>query len=113
MYRKTYSEQYQAVLFRAAAETYDVASAVLNDCTDPAEFTGRTYDWARDKAKFYAEKAQELKELALSQTAVNGQPRKYNAAQARYSEAVDRHLRLRAEYTAAANELALDESFKD
>ena len=95
---KTYSERHQAVLFTAAAQTYDIASAVLNDCTNPHEFRGSTYGWARDKAAHYARAAQALKEQALELTPVPREPIKYNRAQARYSEAVDRHLRLRNEY---------------
>lgn len=99
---KTYSERVQQALFTAAAETYDAASAVLNDCTNPHEFRGTTYEWARDLAAKYARRAQELKDEAVELTAVVRSPVKYNRAQARYSEAVDRHLRLRDEYTRAA-----------
>jgi len=102
MATKTYSERLQAVLFTAAADTYDIASAVLNDCSLPQEFRGATYDWAKGLAKTYAERAQALKNEALELTPVVRQPVKYNRAQARYSEAVDRHLRLRDEYTRSA-----------
>ena len=95
-----YQTTYQRALFTAAAETYDVASQVLNDCTNPEEFRGSTYEWARDLAKSYAEKAQALKLQALEVCSVEREPVKYNRAQRRYSEAVTRHLRLRAEYTA-------------
>ena len=86
----------------AHAGTYDIASAVLNDCSLPQEFRGATYDWAKGLAKTYAERAQALKNEALELTPVVRQPVKYNRAQARYSEAVDRHLRLRDEYTRSA-----------
>jgi hypothetical protein len=96
---KSYAETFQGILFTAAAETYDIATTVLNDCTLASEFQGATYAWSRDKARQYAEAAQELKERALSLTPVVRAPVKFNRAQRRYSLAVDRHLRLRAEYT--------------
>ena len=95
-----YQSDYQRALFTLAASTYDIASAVLNDCTNPAEFQGRTYDWARNLAKHYAENAQAFKIQALEVCSVEREPVKFNRAQRRYSEAVTRHLRLRAEYTA-------------
>ena len=99
-----YQTTYQRALFHAAATTYDVASEVLNDCTLPAEFQGRTYEWARDLAKHYAEKAQAFKIQALEVCSVEREPVKFNRAQRRYSEAVTRHLRLRAEYAPAFTE---------
>lgn len=97
---KTYSERVQQALFTAAAETFDAASAVLNDCENEWEFTGNTYEWARHLAAKYASRAQELKDEAVDLTAVVRSPVKYNRAQARYSEAVTRHLRLRQEFAA-------------
>ena len=57
---KTYAERQQAILFAAAAETYDIASSVLNDCSLREEFLGATYEWAKTTARGYAEKAQAL-----------------------------------------------------
>lgn len=102
---KTYSELRQEAYFKAAALMYDVASAVLNDCTEPGEFTGATYEWAKNLAAETAAKAQALKEQALEECAVPRAPRGYNAAQSRYTDAVMRHLRLRDEYTKAAGVL--------
>lgn len=102
MAQKTYFEQRQAAYFKAAAALYDVASAILNDCTLPTEFLGDTYEWSKGQARETALKAFALKEQALAEGPVVRQPRAYNAAQERYSEAVDRHLRLRAEYQKAA-----------
>ena len=98
---KTYAELRQEAYFKAAAAMYDVASAVLNDCTDPLEFLGTTYEWAKNLARETAEKAQALKEQALAECPVPRQPRAFNAAQRRYSDAVTRHLRLRDEYLRA------------
>jgi len=101
---KTYSERRQAVYFNAAARMYAVATEILDDCTLPAEFQGATYSWARDLAAHTARQAQALKELALEETSVyDGRVASgFNAASRRYSEAVDRHLRLRVEYTTPA-----------
>lgn len=102
---KTYSEMKQAAYFKAAAAMYDVASAVLNDCTEPGEFTGTTYEWAKNLAAETAKKAQALKEQALEECPVVRAPVAYNRAQSRYTDAVTRHLDLRDKYTREAGVL--------
>lgn len=101
---KTYSEARQAVYFRAAAAMYDVATGILDDCTEPAEFVGRTYEWSRDIAASTAKRAQALKDLGLEEASVYDRRvvSGYNRAQQRYSKAVDRHLALRKQYFGAA-----------
>lgn len=97
---KTYYEMRQDAYLKAGAAMYNIASAILNDCTEPEEFRGTTYKWARDLATETARKAHALKKQAEAEGAIYRQPRGYNAAQSRYSEAVDRHLRMRSEYLA-------------
>lgn len=62
---KTYSEQYQAALFRAAREVRGIASEVLSDMQNEVELTNQaTHLWAQKTAKYYAEKANELETQA-------------------------------------------------
>lgn len=58
---KTYSEQAQAVLFKASREMRKVAATVLDDVTNEVELLSEdTHRWAKDTARLYAERANEL-----------------------------------------------------
>lgn len=62
---KTYSEQHQAALFRAAREIRAIAGQVLDDMQNDVELTSQpTHIWARSTAKHYAEKAYAMEEEA-------------------------------------------------
>jgi hypothetical protein len=58
---RTYSEQRQAILFRAARDLRGVAGQVLDDVTNPVELTSATTPaWAKSVARKTAEMANDL-----------------------------------------------------
>lgn len=65
---KTYSEQRQAVLFKASRDMREVAARVLDDVQQDAEFVGATCDWAKKLAKRTAELANELERQGHEET---------------------------------------------
>lgn len=97
----TYSEERQAIYFAQARAHWKLATRILNETTQPTEFTGRTYEWTRDLAKREAECASEAFNLGLEQCVSDHQAQREAAVtkvRQAYAEAVDRHLRLRREY---------------
>jgi hypothetical protein len=97
---KSYSEQRQAIFFKAARDLRKVACQVLNDCTDPAEFRGSTYEWAREHAANIMLRAAELENEGHEQCVATPLAETLlTKSKDEYSLAVDRHVRLRAEYT--------------
>lgn len=95
---KTYSEQRQAILFRASRELRKVAAQVLDDVNHPAELTGRTAPWAKGIAKRTAEQANRLEIEGHEQTIASNRSETEIAKSHRaYSDAIDRfEERLRA-----------------
>lgn len=87
---KTYSEQRQAILFRAARDLRAVACQVLDDVTNEAELTGTTPAWAKSVALKTATLANELEsqgheEAIASPRAESGLTR----SKEHYSQAID------------------------
>ena len=91
MATETYFEAAQKVLFQASRDMRKIAGSVLDDVQNDAEFLGLTEDWARGKARFYAEMANELERKAWTVG-----PYRVNAANTRshknYSDAIDRYI---------------------
>ena len=59
---KTYSERRQAILFVAAREYLKLAAAILDDCTEEAEFRGSSAAWCRRQAAKTARRGNELEQ---------------------------------------------------
>lgn len=96
---KTYSEQIQAIDFKAARELHKVAAQVLNDCSEPAEFRGPTAHWAITRARAIMERARELENHGHEQCVASSLAETLlSKSKDVYSEAVTRHMRLLAEY---------------
>jgi hypothetical protein len=87
---KTYSEQRQAILFKASRDLRAVAATVLDDVQQDAEFTGGTYAWAKALAKRTAETANELEQRGHEETiaSVRAENLLY-ASREHYSQAID------------------------
>jgi len=68
MSTKTYSEQRQAILFKASRDLRLVAVSVLDDVQQDAEFLGATRDWAKSVARKTAEMANELEQRGHEET---------------------------------------------
>lgn len=87
---KTYSEQRQAILFRAARDLRGVASQVLDDVREDAELTGSTVVWAKQQAARTAKLANDLEGRGHEETV--GTTRAENdlsRSRQKYSEAID------------------------
>src|SRR5262245_51841375 len=65
---RTYSEQRQAILFKASRELRGIAALILDEVTEPAELTGRTAPWAKSTAAKTATMANDLEKLGYEQT---------------------------------------------
>src|SRR5262249_37365103 len=67
MSSKTYSEQRQAILFRAARDLRKVATSLLDDVVEDAELDGQTAPWALSVAQNTARLANDLEDKGHEQ----------------------------------------------
>jgi hypothetical protein len=90
---KTYSEQMQIALFRAAREIRSIAGQVLDDMQNDVELTHEaTHIWARTTAKHYADKANALEvEAEEASYASARQEREQRASRDLYSTKIDQY----------------------
>lgn len=92
MSTKSYSEQRQAILFKAARDMRRVAASILDDVQNEVELSWiPTLSWAKEATRKTAELANELEQRGHEETLAS--PRAESllfASHGHYSQAIDR-----------------------